>query len=715
MVETFYRACHLCEAMCGVAITVEGGAIAAIRGDPEDPLSRGHICPKALGLKDVHEDPDRLRRPLVRRGDRWEELGWDQALDEAAQRLAAVRDRHGKSALAFYQGNPTVHSHGALLFGQVLARALGTPNNFSATSLDQLPHMLAALQMFGHQLLLPVPDLDRTQLLLVFGANPAASNGSLMTAGDVKGRIRAIRSRGGRVLLFDPRRTETAALADRHYFVRPGGDVFLLAALVVEVARLMGGPRPGRIAGFVDGLDRALAALQPFTADTVAGAAGLTPAEIREIARELAGAPSAAVYGRVGVSTQEFGGLCGWLLFLLNIITGNLDREGGVMFPRPAVDLIGIASALGLRGSFARRKSRVRGLPEFGGELPTAALAEEIEVDGPGRIRGLITSAGNPVLSAPNGKRLERSLGSLEVMVSIDIYLNETTRHAHYILPPTFALEHPHYDLVFHALAVRNTARFGEAVFERGADQRHDWEIMAGLARRLARRTVLSRWIAPLEERMLSLGPDPIVALGLELGPYGRRRLRDPLTLEKLRRAPHGVDLGPLSPCLPDRLRHADRRIRAAPEIYLRDLERAKERLARSSSERPALSLIGRRELRSNNSWMHNSLRLVKGQRQCTLRMHPDDGARRGLADGATVEVRTDSGAIRVVLELSDEMMPGVVSLPHGWGHHRPGARLAVAEKHAGASLNDLTLDTLIDELTGTARFSGVPVEVHAT
>ena len=498
MSRTHFRTCHLCEAMCGIAIEVEGDRILAIRGDADDPFSRGHICPKAVALQDVHEDPDRLRRPLRRTAAGWEEIGWDEALDEAARRLAAIQKEHGRNAVAVYQGNPTVHNHGSILFGQLFLRSLGSRSRFSATSVDQLPQMLASLLMFGHQLLLPVPDVDRTDFLLILGANPVASNGSLMTAPGIERRLKAIKARGGRIVLVDPRRTETAALADLHLPIRPGGDALLLAAIIhtlVAEQRL----RPGRLAEVTNGIDVLADAVKPFSPEAVADRTGLAPDVIRDLARDFAKAPSAVAYGRVGTCTQEFGGLASWLVTALNLVTGNLDRPGGAMFPTPAVDVVALGDRIGQRGHFDKGRSRVRGLPEFGGEWPVAVLAEEIETEGPGQIRALVTSSGNPVLSTPNGARLDRALARLEFMVSIDLYLNETTRHAHLILPPTFALERSHYDLVFHALAVRNTAKFSHALFPAPPDARHDWQILLELAT-AARRGAGKRPIAVADQ-----------------------------------------------------------------------------------------------------------------------------------------------------------------------------------------------------------------------
>jgi anaerobic selenocysteine-containing dehydrogenase len=707
-----YRACNLCEAICGIAIELAGDRITAIRGDADDVFSRGHVCPKAVALKDVHEDPDRIRRPLRRTPGGWQEISWAEALDEAAARIHAIQSRHGRHALAAYVGNPTVHNHGLILFNQLFLRALHTRNLYSATSVDQLPHMLASLLMFGHQLLFPVPDVDRTSYFLILGGNPLASNGSMMTAPGIERRLKALCARGGTLVVVDPRRTETAAMATQHLAIRPGSDALLLLALLQtlfaeELAR------PGRLAAFSDGFDDVRRAVAAFPPERVAERTGLSAATIRNLARAFAAAPSAVAYGRVGLSTQAFGGLCQWLLNVLNVVTGNLDREGGALFARPAVDVVSFASRIGQRGGFDRRKSRVRGLPEFGGELPVATLADEIETPGDGQVRGLVTIAGNPVLSAPNGGRLDRAFSGLELMIGVDCYLNETTRHAHLILPPTSALERDHYDVVFHLLAVRNTAKYSPPLFAKPADSRHDWEILLELATRLE--ALRGRRLRATLTRALMgrLGPSGIVAWLLRTGPYGAGYLPfgRGLTLGRLKKAPHGVDLGPLTPCLPDRLATEDHRIRLAPERFVRDLERLEQSLAQAT---PQLVMIGRRDIRSNNSWMHNSERLVKGRDRCTLLMHPDDARERGLAHGQRVSVRSRVGAADVALEVTDSMRPGVVSLPHGFGHGREGVRLRIAQAHAGVSVNDLNDDALVDALCGTAAFSGVPVEVSA-
>jgi anaerobic selenocysteine-containing dehydrogenase len=716
---THFRTCHLCEAMCGLAIDVDAGAITSIRGDAEDPFSKGHVCPKAVALKDLHEDPDRLKRPLRRTAKGFVEIGWDEAFDEVGRRLSELRAAHGDDALAVYQGNPTAHNLGTLFHGQLVLRTLGTRNMFSATSVDQLPHMLASMLVLGHQAMLPVPDLDRTELLVIFGANPAVSNGSIMTAGGAMRRLGEIRARGGRVIVLDPRRTETALLADEHHFVVPGTDALVMLALL-QVIFAEGLARPGRLAPHLRNLGPLRALASRFAPERVAEATGLSADAIRTLARTLASADRAAVYGRVGVSLQTFGALSCWLLLALNVVTGNLDEPGGMMFTRPAVDLVPNAARVGLRGSFARHRSRVRGLPEFMGELPVAALAEEIDVPGDGRVRALLTSCGNPVLSTPNGPRLSRALDRLDFMVSIDVYLNETTRHANVILPPTFGVEHEHYDVLLHAVAVRNGAKWSEALFARGDDQRHDWEIFRELHRRLAPRGPLQRVTHAARQALLALSPARMLDGALRLGPYGERFLGGQrLSLARLRAAPHGVDLGPLEPALPERLYADDRRIDLAPALMLADIGRLEATLLARGGSRGAnppgeLRLIGRRQLRNNNSWMHNATRLVKGRDRCTLQIHPDDARARGLAHGARVRVTSAKGAIEVPIEIDDAMMPGVISLPHGSGHDRDGVRLQVATTQArGASLNDLTDEDRVDALSGVADFAGVFVTLQ--
>ncbi|GAB2634535.1 molybdopterin oxidoreductase family protein [Kribbella swartbergensis] len=687
--------CNLCEAICGVLVTVDDGRVTDIRGDESDPLSRGHICPKAVALRDLQDDPDRLTTPVRRTAEGWQEIGWDAAYDLVVGRLTEIQREHGRNAVGVYLGNPNVHSLGALTHMPTLVKQLRTRNRFSATSIDQLPHMLASYLLYGHQLMVPVPDIDRTSYLLVLGANPLASNGSMMTAPGFGRRLKELRKRGGKVVVLDPRRTETAAVADEHHFVRPGTDAAFLLALIHQVIA-DGNARP---APYVDGLDVVEQAVEPWTPERAAGVTGIGADEIRRIAHEFATADRAACYGRVGVSTQQFGAVCQWAIQVLNIITGNLDRPGGTMFPRPAVNpLLGLG-----RGHIGVWKSRVRGLPEFGGELPVSTMAEEILTPGDGRIRAMVTIAGNPVLSTPNGRALDEALDTLDFMVAVDPYINETTRHADVILPPAPPLERDHYDVIFHQLAVRNTARWNDAVLPKPPQARHDWEIFRDLGLRLVRRMPMSRKKLMVSAR-LRLSPRRIVDLGLRIGPYR-------LSLRKLRTTPGGIDLGPLQPALPGALHHRNKRIDLAQRLILDDLPRLESLATGNDGE---LLLIGRRHLRNNNSWMHNSARLVKGKPRHQLLMNPDDLAERDLTDGQLVNVSSAAGTVAVEVAASNEMMPGVVSLPHGFGHGRPGVRLSVANQVAGASVNDVTDTELTDTVAGTAAVNGVPVTVTA-
>ena len=703
--------------MCGVEISVQPNGTLRIEGDSEDVFSHGYICPKAVALQDIHNDPDRLKHPVRRTNGGWQQIGWDEAFDEVAENIKRSQAKHGRHSVAMYIGNPTVHNYGSMLFFPGFVRSLHTRNRFSATSVDQLAHHFAAFFMFGHQLLLPIPDLDRTDFLLILGGNPAVSNGSLMTAPDVPGRLRAIRARGGKVVLIDPRRTETARLADRHIFIRPGTDVLLLLALlnVIYAENLT---KPDRLAKFTDGLEIVGKLAADFSPEKIAPITGIPAEQVRELAREFANAKTAVCYGRIGVSTQEFGGACQWLINVLNIITGNLDRPGGAMFTKPAFDAVAAPEALTPRGSYGRWHSQVRKLPEFGGELPVAALAEDILTPGTDQIKVVITSAGNPVLSTPNGRQLDRAFAGLEFMASIDFYINETTRHANIILPPTASLEHDNYDLAFHLLAIHNTAKYSPPLFAPQENTRHDWQIFLELQTRMESKGPREQLLGKTKRAFIArfFPPSRLVDLGLRFGPYGNKLnpFSSGLTLAKLKESPHGVDLGPLESCFPNRIRTANRLIALAPEIFVQDIERVKKRLLESNGDHGPhdLLLIGRRQLRSNNSWMHNSERLVKGRPRCTLLMNPGDATRRNIFNGQQVTVHSRTGAIEITVEVSEEMMPGVISIPHGWGHDRPGIQLGVAEQHAGVSINDLTDDQSIDALCGTAAFNGTWVTV---
>lgn len=695
-----HRACHLCEAICGLTLettTSDAGTIAitSIKGDAQDTFSRGHICPKAVALQDIQNDPDRLHQPMLRVGSQWQPIPWNEAFALVAERLAGIQARHGQNAVAVYQGNPSVHNYGLMTHSNYFLGQLKTRNRFSATSVDQLPHHLTSHLMYGHGLLLPIPDIDHTDFMLILGGNPLASNGSIMTVPDVEKRLKAIQARGGKVVVVDPRRSETAAMADQHLFVRPGGDAALLFGLLNTLfAEHL--TRDSHLP--VDGLDEVHRAIAGFTAEAMSAQCAVPAEQIRQLARDFAAADKAVCYGRMGVSTQAFGTLCHWLVQLINLVTGNLDRVGGALCTEPAVDLVAATSG----GHFNRWQSRVSGRSEYSGELPVSALAEEMLTAGEGQIRALVTVAGNPVLSTPNGRQLEQALDGLEFMVSVDLYINETTRYADLILPSTSALENDHYDTTFNMFAVRNVTRFNRAILPKPEGALHDWEIFVGLAQAFAARTG-----SPLKPTM---APAQMIDFGLRAGAYGDASPHK-LSVAMLADHPHGLDLGPLKANLAGRLKTANGRVQAAPPVILADLARF---AALPLPKVDELLLIGRRHVRSNNSWMHNYHRLVKGKPRHQLLMHPDDLASRQLSDGQRVRVSSRIGMIEVQVLASLEMMPGVVSLPHGWGHDRPGVHMNIASAQPGASANDLTDERQLDELSGNAALNGVPVQVAA-
>ena len=700
--RTHHRVCHLCEAMCGLVIQTEGDKVTDVRGDKDDPLSRGHVCPKAVALQDIHEDPDRLRKPMKRirtaPGEyQHVEIEWSEALDLAADALASTIEKQGIDAIGAYFGNPSVHNYGMLTHQRNLFRHIRTRNRFSATSVDQLPHHLVSLWCFGHMLLHPIPDVDRTHYFLMLGANPLASNGSIWTVPDVRQRLKDLKSRGGKLVVVDPRRTETAELASEHLFIRPGSDAAFLLAMIHVLFRddLVA---PGPLGDFTDGLDEVAAAVSELSPDWAAPLTGIEADDIVRIAHELAEAEAGICYGRMGVSTQAYGALCQWAIQVINVATGHLDKPGGSLFTRPAMDQVVNTNP----GGFGRFASRGRGLPEFNYELPAATMVDEIRTEGEGQIRLMFTGAGNPVLSTPNGRALDEALEEVDFMISVDPALNETTRHADVILPPTSPLEHDHYDIAFHNLAIRNTARYSPAVFDKPEGAMHDWEIFSELGARVAARLNL--------EPMPTYPPDRMVDAALKSGPYGEHTDWQ-LSIDKLKAHPSGIDLGPLEPSCPERLQTPNQRIQLAIPEVLADIQRfVKDTDVAGDHYR----LIGRRHVRDNNSWMHNHHRLMKGKPRCQLLMHPDDVAKEGWQSGMVVTIESRVGAIDAELAASDEMMPGVVSLPHGYGHGLAGTRGEVASRHAGVSCNDITDEQFVDQLSGNAAVNGVSVRLSA-
>ncbi len=728
-----YRTGPLCEATCGLEITMRGDTVKRIRGDRDDVFSRGFICPKGSTLKQIQEDPDRLRAPLVRRNGELVEVTWDEAWAAVADGLARVRAAGQPNAVAVYLGNPNAHTMAGALYARPLLKSLATRNVFSASTVDQMPKHVSSGLLFGSASAIPVPDLDRTDYLLMLGANPLESNGSLCTAPDFPGRLAAIRERGGRVVVVDPRRTRTAEVADEHVAIRPGTDALWLAAVANEILA-SGQADLGAIAHLVDGFDRLPATLSPFTPESVAVRTRVAPEVTRRIASELAGASSAAVYGRIGTCTVRFGTVASWLVDVLNVITGNLDRPGGAMFPSPAHERLDDDRAPGGRGfRLGRWTSRVTNRPEVRGELPTGVLAEEIETPGPDQIRALVTVAGNPVRSIQESDRLDAALESLDFMVSIDIYVNETTRHADVILPPPTPLEKPHYDFAFAAFSVRNVVNFSPAIIETSGPQ--EWEIYARLAliaggadvnaspseitEQLAAGIVAQRQSkvdassavddvptdldAAIADAADLDGPERILALMLRTGRYG-------LTWNEVTASPHGIDLGALTSRLAEVLRTPDGRVDLVPAPIAADVERLAELLA--DDDKDGLLLVGRRDLRSNNSWMHNIEVLVKGRPRCTLQVHPDDAASLGLEDGKSATIASGVGSLEVPVEVTDIVSRGTVSLPHGWGHGVKGTRMTVAARYAGMNTNSLTDASVLDPLSGNAQLNAIPVTV---
>jgi anaerobic selenocysteine-containing dehydrogenase len=708
-VDTAFRTCPFCEATCGLSVAVDGDRVVSVRGDADDVFSRGFLCPKGVGLQALHEDPDRLRAPLVR-GDDGElrPASWDEAFGVVAERLGPLLERHGRNAAGVYIGNPAAHNIASLIYGRALLKALGTRNIFSASTVDQYPKQMASALMFGGGAVVPVPDLDRTEHLLMLGANPLASNGSLMTAPDVRGRLRAIQARGGKIVVVDPRRSRTAKVADEHVWIRPGTDALALMALV-HVVFASGSASPHELA---DGADVVEGLARDFTPEAVEPVTGIPAETLWRVGRELASAERAAVYGRIGTTTQRFGTTASWLVDVLNTVTGNLDRPGGAMFPLPAHSKRGEGSGRG--ASFGRWASRVRGAPEIFGELPVACLAEEIETPGDDQIRAMITIAGNPCVSTPNAGRLSAAFDSLEFMVSVDIYVNETTRHADVILPAPSPLEKSHYDAALYGFAVRNVANYSAPVF--AASMPQEWETLLRLAAicggagadadiaaldDMVAADVASReCVAPAPDRR---GPERILDMMLRGGAYG-------LSLADLEAAPHGIDLGALEPRLPRALKTPSGRVELAPEPLVADIDRLHAALGEHVDG--AMVLIGRRDLCSNNSWMHNLPKLVAGPVRCTAHVNPLDAERLGIVDGEPIRVTSRVGEIELPAQVTDDVMAGVVSIPHGWGHDVDGVSMRVASENAGANSNVLADEELVEPLSGTAILNGIPVEL---
>jgi anaerobic selenocysteine-containing dehydrogenase len=731
-----YRTCPLCEATCGLEITLENGCVAGIRGDKGDVFSKGYLCPKGAALGELHEDPDRLRSPLVKKNGRFETVSWDEAFQAVENGLKPVIEKYGKDAVAVYLGNPVVHTMSGTLYGRVFVKALGSRNVYSASTLDQMPKQVACGLMYGGAGIIPVPDLDRTDYLCVIGANPFASNGSLCTAPGFPDRLRAIKNRG-RLVVIDPIRTRTAREADWHLPIRPGSDALLLLAMV-NVLFAEGLADPGHLQDHINGLEEIETLAQDFTPEKVCTKCGLEADDIRTLARELAQAPTAAVYGRMGASTVRFGGLCSWLVDVVNILTGNLDKPGGAMFSNPAHARPN-AKPGGKGFSIGRWATRVKGLSEVCSELPVAALCDEITTPGDGQIKALVTMAANPVLTMPNGARLDQALAGLDFMVSVDFYLNETTRQADVILPPPGPLAVGQYDFAFYGLSVRNVSKYSAPILPE-PDRPDKWEILLKLSL-IASGQGAGGDIAGFDDMVAAMmagkecglpdspifgstpddvlkalgdkrGPERLLDLMIRTGAYGDGFGKNPdgLSLDKLLKNPHGIDLGPLTPRIPEILKTQSAKIELAPPPLMEDVNRLRDFMNEKPSE---YLMVGRRHLLSNNSWMHNLPTLMKGPDRCTLQLHPDDASKLGLKDGDSARIKTDAGQVVAPVEITGDLQPGVVSLPHGYGHNLDGIQMQVAESHPGINSNLLACEDAFDPLTGTSILNGIAVTIE--
>ncbi|MCX5419707.1 molybdopterin oxidoreductase family protein [Streptomyces sp. NBC_00078] len=741
MSRTALRICPLCEATCGLTLTIEGTRVTGARGDRDDVFSKGFICPKGASFGAVDGDPDRLRTPLVRKDGELREATWEEAFDAVAAGLRPVVERHGPHAVGVVLGNPNVHTMAGALYPPVLLTGLGTRSVFTASTVDQMPKHVSSGLLFGDANAIPVPDLDHTDHLLLIGANPLESNGSLCTAADFPGKLKALKSRGGTLTVIDPRRTRTAKLADRHLAIRPGADALLLAAMTYVLFE-EGLVDPGELTPHLQGLDELREAVRDFTPEAVAAACDVDADVTRALARELAAAPTAAVYGRIGSCTVPYGTLGSWLVDVLNILTGNLDRPGGALFPQAATDRTPRPAGPSHGFTLGRWHSRVSEHPEAKGELPLSALAEEIDTatERGEPIRALVAVAANPVLSAPDGDRLDKALDSLDFMVSVDPYLNETSRHAHVVLPPPPPSQSPHHDFAFNTLAVRNQVRYTRPAVPLEPGRLAETEILArlvlaatgmhgadpsavddmviaqtlGKAVKEPHSPVHARDPKELAAALTGVsGPERRLDMMLRLGPYGDGfGVRpDGLSLERLLAHPHGIDLGPLRSRLPQPLKTTSGKVELLPQPIADDLPRLRAAMDRLPDE---LVLVGRRHLRSNNSWMHNVPALTGGTNRCTLHIHPEDAERLGVRDGAAVRVKGAGGEVTAPAEVTDGVRPGVVSLPHGWGHDRPGTRLSHAATDPGVNVNQLLDGSLLDPLSGNAVLNGVPVEITA-
>jgi len=707
---TKYRTCHLCEAMCGLEIEIKDNTVYSIKGHKEDVYSEGHICPKGVALKDLHEDPNRLKEPVKKTPDGWEKISWDEAYDIVEKNFKRIRKKYGKNSLATYTGNPTVHNTGTALTLYDTINAIDTKNRYASHSLDSVPVFLVNQMMFGHAMLAPVPDIDNIDYLLIIGANPIASNGSFMSTPNIKGKIKAIQNKKGKVVVIDPRKTETAKKASEHYKIIPESDVLLLLAVINEIFK-RDSVAKSRALTFTDNLDLLKELVQDYSIEEIASLTGISGNQIHHIVSDLLSHTNSVVYGRLGVNTQSYGTLCQWLINCINILIGSMDEVGGMLFTLPAIDYVKLMAH---ESKMFRYKSRVSSYHEIVGEYPTATLADEILTKGDGQVRGLLTIAGNIARSAPNSNLVEKALSNLEFMVSVDMYINETTKYADIILPPAVGLETMHYSFVLHMVATRNTTKFSPAPLTISHTQRYDWQIMSELQRRFISGNIFRK----LKNNFISrLNPETKLDLALKTGPYGiwggRLFKKNGLSLNRLKKHKEGIELSNLKPLFPDRLFTKNKRIEIAPDVFIKELNNVKELLKPVKPTEYPLKLIGRRHLRSNNSWMHNLPLLEGGSRTCTVLLHPEDAEKFQVDDGKVIEVYSEFGSINIEAEITTDVISGTICIPHGWGHNSENVQMDVATRNAGSNVNKLMDHKRLDSLSYNMAFNGQPVSIR--
>jgi len=706
-----YRTCHLCEAMCGLEIKVKNNEVLSIRGHKEDIYSKGHICPKGVALKDLHEDVNRLKEPVKKTASGWEKISWEEAYDLVEQNFKRIRKQYGNDAIATYTGNPTVHNTGTALTLYDTINAINTRNRYASHSLDSAPVFVVNQMMYGHAVLAPIPDIDNIDYFLIIGANPVASNGSFMSTPDIKGKIKTIQNKGGKVVVIDPRKTETAKRASEHYFIIPEKDVLLLLAIIHEIFK-RNGVKKSRVLSFTDHIDELRNITQSYSIEQVAPLAGLSPEQINHIVDDLLSHKNPVVYGRLGINIQSFGTLCQWLVNCINILIGSMDEKGGLLFTLPAIDYV---TLMAHESKMYRYKSRVGGYDEIVGEYPTATLADEILTKGEGQVRGLLTIAGNPARSAPNSALVEKAFEDLEFMVAVDMYINETTQYADVILPPAVGLETMHYSFVLHIVATRNTTKFSSAPLNISKEQRYDWQIMGELQRRLFDGNVFNK----LKSNFMSrIHPETKLDLALKTGPYGiwkgRFFKKDGVSLKRLKKHHGGMELSKLKPVFPDRLFTKDKRIELTPQIFIKELEKVNELFKPTNQAKYPLKLIGRRHLRSNNSWMHNLPGLEGGSRKCTVLIHPEDAEKFKVENNEVVEVYSEFGSINIDAELTTDLIKGTICIPHGWGHNSKKTKMDIANRNAGSNVNQLMNHRRLDALSCNMAFNGQPVAIRS-